>query len=185
MNKASQFLQEIKKNWGKNRFLLLGLGLAGVLMLVWPTDCAGSKASPVPGLAAPEKDYKQLLQRELEAILSSIEGSGKVTVMLTLEEEGEIVYAINEEVSSRSSREEDSQGGVRTQLDSDSSGQLVIIQTGGQQEAVVIKVIKPRVRGVLVVATGANNPLIKEKLIHAVQGALAVPAYRITVEKGK
>ncbi len=95
-----------------------------------------------------------------------------------------MIYARNEEVSRRTTNEEDSQGGVRQQLEYDSRGQLVFVQTGGQEEPVVVKVIKPRVRGVLVVAEGAGNSLVRERLTHAVQGALDLPAYKINVQKG-
>lgn len=185
MSKLKNFFQDIKQNSAKNKFLLWGLGLVGALMLVLPANCGDGSKQPAVTSQLPEIDYQQQLQRELEGILSRIEGAGRVTVMLTLDDDAEIVYASNEETSRRTTSEEDSQGGVRQQLEYDSRGQLVIVQTGNQEEPVIEKIIKPRVRGVLVVAAGADNPLIRERLTHAVQGVLAVPAYKITVQKGE
>lgn len=184
MIKLKVFFQEIKNNWGKNKGMLLILGFVGFFLLIWPINCAGNETESARNIVTPAPDCTLQLQSELEKILANIEGCGKVSVMVTFEEDGEVVYAVNEDVSRRNSLEEDTQGGVRKQLDWDSRGQLVIVQTSGKEEAVVVKVIKPKVRGVLVVATGAGNPLVREKLIHAIQGVLAVPAYRITVQKG-
>jgi stage III sporulation protein AG len=183
MSKVTQFWQEIKKNLALNKIWLWGLGLLGAVLLIWPVNCQGGKEQPLAPLPV-ETDYQFQLQRELENILARIEGAGRVTVFLTLEDEAEVIYARNEEVSRRTTNEEDSQGGVRQQLEYDSRGQLVFVQTGGQEEPVVVKVIKPRVRGVLVVAEGAGNSLVRERLTHAVQGALDLPAYKITVQKG-
>ena len=185
MGKLKKLLQEIKENSLKNKFWLWGLGLVGALLLIWPGSCPGQGKEPLVTSLPAEKDYQQQLQKELESILSRIEGVGRVTVMVTLEDEAEIIYARNEESSQRTTNEEDSQGGVRKQLEYDSRGQLVIVQVGSQEEPVAVKIIKPRVRGVLVVAVGADNPLIRERLTHAVQSVLNVPAYKITVQKGR
>lgn len=184
MSKISKFFQDIKQNSAKYKFLLLGLGVVGALLLVLPGNCGGSNKQQTVTSLPQEKDCQLQLQRELESILSRIEGAGRVTVMLTLDDEAEIVYASNEEISRKTTSEEDSQGGVRQQLEYDSRGQLVIVQTGNQQEPVAVKIIKPRIRGVLVVAAGADNPLVRERLTHAVQGVLDVPAYKINVQKG-
>lgn len=185
MSKIGKFLQEIKENSTKNKFLLWGLGLLGAILLIWPGSCPGAGNS-VPSASLPvERDYKQQLQRELESILAKIEGAGKVTVMLTLDDEAETVYVRDVTESSRSTSEQDSQGGERRQVEEDSQTKLVIIQAGGQEQPVAAKVLRPQVRGVLVVATGADSPLVRERLIHAVQSVLGLPAYRITVQKGR
>lgn len=185
MNKFRQYFQNIKQNWVKNKLLLWGLGLVGALLLILPFNCQGGGQETPVAKPAPIKDGAQELQQELESILGRIEGAGRVKVMLTMEDEAEYVYARNEESSQRTTSEEDSQGGLRQQFEYDSSGQLVLVQAGNQQTPVAVKVIKPRVRGVLVVAAGADNPLVRERLIRAVQGALGLPAYKISVQKGQ
>lgn len=178
-----EYFQGIKDKWAKNKLLLWALGLAGVLLLVLPGNCKlPESADPIP---IANVNYQQQLQGELESILSSIDGVGRVSVMLTLEDEQEVVYARNEEISQRTTSETDSQGGVREQVDYDSRGQLVIVRTNNQDEPVVVKILKPRVRGVLVVAEGGGSPIIRERLTQAVQSVLDVPAYRITVQKGR
>jgi len=185
-NSIKEFFQGIKQNWGKNKLLIWILGLVGVLFLVLPSFIGPrNDAVPPPSPTSGQGNYQQQLQRELESILTGIEGVGRVRVMLTLDDEQEVIYAFNEDISKRNTQEEDNQGGVREQVEYDHRGQLVIVRTNNQEEPVVVKILKPRIRGILVVAAGADNPWVRERLTQAVQGVLDVPAYRITIQKGR
>lgn len=184
-NNLKGFFQAIKQNWGKNKLLIWLLGAAGVLLLILPSLLPSRGEGPPPPPVVSQENYQVQLQRELESILSAIQGVGKVRVMLTLEDHQEVIYARNEQESRRNIQEEDNAGGVREQVEYDYSGQLVIVRTQGYEEPVVERILKPRVRGVLVVATNADNPWIRESLTQAVQSVLDVPAYRITIQKGR
>jgi stage III sporulation protein AG len=60
---------------------------------------------------------------------------------------------------------------------------LVLLQSGngGSSTPVVVKELHPEIAGVLVLAEGANNPGLKEKLIQAVETVLNIPSYRVMV----
>ncbi|MNW16560.1 hypothetical protein D3C71_2154450 [compost metagenome] len=45
----------------------------------------------------------------------------------------------------------------------------------------VVKTTKPKIRGVVVVAKGAENPTVKLLIADAVERGLEVPAHRISV----
>ena len=183
-DKVKEIFAGIKERWGKNKLILWALGLIGVLLFVLPGTCEPRQQTPVDAGTA-RQGYQQQLQQELETILSGIQGAGKVRVMLTLDDEQEVIYAVDQENRERTTNETDSQGGVREQVEYDHRGQLVIVRTNNQEQPVIIKVLKPRVRGVLVVASGSDSPLVRQRLTHAVQGVLDVPAFRITIQKGK
>lgn len=184
-NNFKGFLKEFKQNWGKNKLLIWILGSLGVLLLVLPSLLPSREAPQQPAPVVSPGNYQEQLQRELESILSGIQGVGRVRVMLTLEDQQQVVYARNVQESHGNTLEEDNAGGVREQVQYDYSGQLVIVRSNNQEEPVVERIIKPQVRGVLVVATNADNPWIRESLTQAVQGVLDVPAYRITIQKGR
>lgn len=59
--------------------------------------------------------------------------------------------------------------------------QLVMSRDGTGEQAVVIEERKPKVKGVLVVARGAENLLIKERITMALAAALDLPTHRISV----
>lgn len=175
-------VREVRQRWAKNKLLLILLGVLGMALLVLPGSCDRVEQPPDSGISP---DYQLILQRELERILSRIQGAGRVMVMVTLEDEQEIVYARNQEERWRSVEEEDSQGGYRETVELDNRGQLVIVRVNNQEQPVVERIIRPRVRGVLIVATGADNPVVRQRLIAAVQSVLDLPAYKISVQKGR
>lgn len=179
-------LKEIGQRWAKNKYALIGLGLAGILLLVLPGSCSQDTRPPDTGGLLPlESNYQLRLQEELEDMLARIHGVGKVSVLLTLEDEQEVVYAINQEERRRTTLEDDGQGGTRETIEYDRRGQLVIVRSGGSEQPVVIKILKPRVRGILIVASGADDLRVRENIINAVQAVLDIPSYRISVQKGK
>ncbi|MDH7576218.1 MAG: stage III sporulation protein AG [Bacillota bacterium] len=172
--------------------LLLLLG-AGIFLLVYagswihPQNTPARESSPPQkeeivseaGLAAAEKD----LERRLEEILSAVAGAGQVQVTVTLAAGPEHVYAKNTSQEKRTIEEKDQAGGTRTTTEINEQGNLVLVQqvSGGKEEPVVIKATRPEIAGILVLAEGARNADLREKLVHAVVTVLAVPPHKVTV----
>lgn len=129
---------------------------------------------------------KQLAER-MENILSQITGVGEVAVNVTLESSTEYQYAINQKVDKTLVTEKAQDGSTRTTDEIREDAQVVMkSMTQGKDEPVIIKEIRPRVVGVMIVAQGAGDFLIKEKISAAVQTLLDIPAHRVTVlPKGK
>ena len=75
----------------------------------------------------------------------------------------------------------DQQGGERKVLDQSEEEQLVIIREGDKEVPIVLETKKPQVRGVLVVAKGAENVQIEKRIIESVTKLLDVPSHRVSV----
>lgn len=127
-------------------------------------------------------DYSTYLERKLEDILSQLKGVGEVKVMITLEETTEIVPAFNTTKNNETTKETDSQGGTREIVREDMTIQLV---TGDEGSPIVLKEIKPTIKGVIVIAEGAEDLHVKEILYEAVKTALGIPGNRVEVYSRK
>jgi len=127
-------------------------------------------------------DYTTVLERKLEDILSRLKGVGEVKVMITLEETEEVVPAFNTTKNNETTKETDSQGGTREIIREDMTIQVV---TGDEGSPIVLKEIKPTIRGVIVIAEGADDLSVKEILYEAVKTALGIPGNRVEVYSGK
>lgn len=125
------------------------------------------------------EDYAYELEKKLEKILGQIKGAGKVNVMITLDETTEKIPAVNKTENQEKTNEEDSQGGVREIKREDSSVQVVT--KGNDGSVLVLKEIKPKVKGVIVVAEGAYDIEIKEQLYEAVKTALDISGNKVEV----
>ena len=132
------------------------------------------------------EDYAQKLEKDLENILSRIEGVGNIEVLITLNSDEEVVAAMDVVESSTTTNEKDSSGAVRETIQTESNNKVVTSQdTSGQNKPIVLKRIMPEIRGVIVVADGAKDPKLRYELSLAVQTALGIPAYKVKVISSK
>lgn len=126
-------------------------------------------------------EYENMYETQLAEILSAVIGVGEVEVMVNLESTPELVMEKNTRASSSTNQEVDKDKATRNQNDQSRDEQVVIIQGDKQDQPVIVKTMKPRVRGVLVVAKGADNIQVKAWITEAVQKVLDVPVYKISI----
>ena len=108
-------------------------------------------------------------ERKLEELLSGMSGAGKVQVMITYYNGIEKITAYDIKKSSSETEEIDSEGGKRTIIESEyESTTLYEDVSSGIRLPVVLKEIYPEVKGVVVVAEGAGNAVVREKITRAV-----------------
>lgn len=122
-----------------------------------------------------------ILERKLSSILSKIENAGKVNVMITLEDSKEKIPAMNSNKKSETTREVDSEGGTRDSNREDESKEFINISN----DIVILKEKNPNIKGVIVVAEGAGDPLVLENMYTAVRTVLGISANRVQVYKSK
>lgn len=144
-------------------------------------EIATEKAAQKTMMAAEEEALAQRLQDMLERI----EGSGSVRVTVRLAASAREAYAINTTAGRKTTVEKDQGGGTRTISENSDSSHLVIARNGKGDAPVVEMETASRVAGVLVVAGGAGDPRVKERLFEAVRVALNVEPHRIVVLPAK
>jgi stage III sporulation protein AG len=170
-------------------FILLALITLGIVFMfissqpkqfTAPPPVAGTSEVIARPSAVP--DYRETLERDLATLLRRVRGVGDVVVMVTMESGPVYEYAESSDVSARTTQEEDSGGGARQVTESTERKQPVIARTETNREApLVIREMQPRVGGVIVIAEGAEDPVLREQLFRAVQASLNLAAHRITV----
>lgn len=129
----------------------------------------------------PFESIELAMENRTKDILEKIVGVGTVDIMVTVESTEEIVVQRNMNDSQQMSEETDSNGGKRHTTHYTRDGEIVTYSQSGDETPIVTKRIKPQVRGVLVVAKGAENEVVKGLIEQAVEKGLNVPAYRISV----
>ena len=75
-------------------------------------------------------------------------------------------------------KEVDQQGGERTVTTSTENKTMI---TGGSSDPIVIKTTEPKIKGVIVVSSGASDMKVKETLYNAVQTALQVEGHQVQI----
>lgn len=176
--KSSKIFTSLKNlNLSKDKLLLILLGGVLLIIISWPVkDDSGSKTDKDPGQTAEtpssaeygfDEDYARALEEKIEDLLSKAEGVGKVQVMVTLKNAGEIILKSD----------------VKT--NGDTKEETVIYEKGsnGSLTPFVTDRIVPQVSGVLIIAEGADNARIIADIIEAVEAVLGIGSNKIKVMK--
>ncbi|MCK8825454.1 hypothetical protein [Fuchsiella alkaliacetigena] len=128
--------------------------------------------------------HEEVLEQKLTRTLSSISGVGKVAVSVSLDTGSKYEYAKDISTSEQSVLEDSTEGTEAEKVSEQREEQrevVIVRRSDGSEEAVIKGETKPKIRGVMVVAQGAESARIKANLIAAVRSGLGVPAHKISV----
>ncbi|MBN6888823.1 stage III sporulation protein AG [Cytobacillus horneckiae] len=126
-------------------------------------------------------DYEKSYEAQIKEALDAIVGVEDVTVVVNVDATEKKVLEKNKTTQSQTTDETDREGGKRTVEDQSKDEQLVIIREGEKEVPIVVETKKPTIRGVLIVAKGAENVQVKAWIVEAVSRVLDVPAHRVSV----
>ena len=131
-----------------------------------------------------EDSYEEKLEKRLESVLRQVEHVGDVKVMITLKSSEERIVEKDIPTDRSSIVEADSEGGSRTTTES-SSTEETIYATGenGETSPYVVKELEPEIEGVLIIASGADNPQVVQDITDAVHALFSVEVHKIKVMK--
>lgn len=121
-------------------------------------------------------------ETRLKNILAQINGVGSVDVMITYETSKEVVPAINLQENTESREERNSDGSIVFDNSKDSTQNIVTVDGN---DLVVLKEIKPKVKGVIIVAEGADNLIIQNHIINAASAVFDISIDKIVVFQKK
>jgi stage III sporulation protein AG len=126
-------------------------------------------------------DYEREYESQLKSALDEMLGVKDTKVVVNVDSTEEKVLETNKNTKNQTTNETDRDGGKRKVQDASTDEQMVIIRNGDQETPIVVQTKKPKIRGVLVVAKGAENIEVKKWIVDAVTRALDVPSYRVAV----
>lgn len=183
-----KFIHKLEKQEGKrDRFgwifpicLLLGV----IFLIIANTNIAkkgeGAKSdsSSTVNSRVQEQTYEEILESKLENAFSCMEGVGKVKVVVTVKNKGEITVEKDESYSRSTTTEEDSAGGRRN-VEEEAGRSETVMKDG--KEPFVVKETVPEVQGVLILAQGAGSSQVQEKLINSAAVLLNLSVSKIQV----
>lgn len=139
---------------------------------------------PVLGKAKEPADFQDIeetIEVRIKDILEKIVGVGVVDVLVTVDSTEEMIFDRNTKDAQQITDETDANGAKRHITDVTRSGDIVFYEVSGNQTPIQIKKVKPKIRGVLIVANGAENVVVKKLIKEAVERGLSVAAHRISI----
>lgn len=127
------------------------------------------------------REYEEYYENQLKDAIESIVGVNDVTIVVNVESTEKRVYEKNLINKKQITSETDSNGGKREVEDNSTEEQIVIVREGDKEVPLVSETEKPGIRGVLIVAKGAEDIHVKKNIIEAVMRSLDVPSHRVSV----
>jgi len=168
--------------------IILAVGIIGMALIFLSDIFAKKEEKPtinsdetaVQGVSAQE------LEERIKDIVESIAGVGKAKVMITYLSDVEKVYAKESNESVDITREDDGAGGIRTEERKETTNEYVIIEnSAGRKDALLITTMEPQIRGVVVVCSGGGNGNVEARVVGAVTVALGIPSTKVYVTELK
>ncbi len=190
-----------KGNKKKNQYFLLLLAVGIAFMLISnlfsgdkPTSSvmtasssdASAEEEPTFGHKKDEltmaiSEYEDRYENELKEALEAIAGVEDVIVTVSVDATETKVLEKNTVTQSQITNEEDRDGGKRQVEDVTKDEQVVIIRSGDSETPIILKIEKPDIRSVLIVAKGVENAKIKQMVVEAVTKGFDVPNHKVAV----
>ncbi len=168
--KLKEFWERLKKVRHIQIILpvLIGLFVCVVYFSFVGSPSADSDSENSTQEATSTMEYVDMLENKLSNVLSKISGVGDCETIITLECGFEYDYATDTETKTTIS------GGNETTI----TTETVILVSN---EPVVVKEIYPVIKGVVVVASGAENFAVKMNILSAVETVLEIDRNDITI----
>lgn len=127
------------------------------------------------------KIFEEQYENQLKEALDQIVGVNNVTVVVTVESTESRVHEKNNTLKKQTTSEGDKNGGTRQIEDQSHEEQLVIVRDGDKEVPIITETRAPEVKGVLVVAGGAENIQVRKWIIEAVTRTLNIPSHKLAV----
>lgn len=183
--KIQEFLKGIAgKDQRRIMNYILILALLGIFLVVWSN--IQSSTTPRPMEPSVEETVVEDLETALAESLSRMAGVGEVRVHIYYSTGSLYRFGEDRYFMEKASLEEDPEGRTKQTREESQDYRVVVLRDGaGGERALVEEEIKPQISGVLIVAHGADQAVIRDRLIRSVATLFSLPLHRIEAVSGK
>ena len=126
-------------------------------------------------------DEQNNLETKLEDILGSIDGVGKVKVLIKYSESSTVVAMYNETTSESTTKENDKNGGSKDVKETENKKEIVYTDEKGENKPITEKVVMPVIEGAIITAQGAKDVNVKSSIVSAVEAITGLAVHKIQV----
>lgn len=183
MQGVQEWVQHLK-GWvqgerGKKAVIVLGIAGIGLIFLssVLPKRTSSTSYSgDIPMETVTADQYTARMEERLASVISQVDGAGSCRVMITLQTGTEYQYAREEETQQHIKQKEG-----ETEEEWDTKYKYVFMDAGNGQQALLLTEIQPEIKGVVVVCTGASNPVVQQRIVEVATTAMGVSSAKVCV----
>lgn len=128
--------------------------------------------------------YEKGLENRLLDIIKKIDGVGNANIMVTLENSIEYIFAQEKREKIDKISDYQDQVPLKTQERNDEERKLMLVDgPNGKRQALIKTQIQPKVKGVVVVCQGGDNPYINQQVTNLLTTVLNISSNRVYVTR--
>lgn len=160
MKKWWEKIKQIK-HWEIYAAVIVVVIMLGIYLSSTRTNHTSNSSESVISVTKADNSYASQLETKLQNVLSCVAGAGRVAVMVMTDGEGiaELAYDVQEKTVT--------QTGTNAQEVKTTTVDKTVVSKNGSP--VILWTNPPKILGIVVVATGANDVGVRLNLLHAVQ----------------
>ena len=175
-------------------FIIILIITVLIINQIWSSEEANDynyDSNKVLASTSPEKDVSadtNNLEKELEDILETINGVGKVKVLIKYSESNKVMAMYNETSSENKTEENTEDGDTKSTTEKETKKEIAYSDENGDSKPITEKVVMPVIEGAIITAEGASNANIKSSIVSAVEAVTGLAVHKIQVfemEKSK
>lgn len=182
--KKESWLAKIKKMDTKKKIQYAVILLITIVILAIFFGTSGT-STDTPTDTAPTINQdisSDSIEDKLKETLSKIDGAGRVEVMITYESSAILNPAISVDTQSSTTQDQHDNGNSVTES-INTQREVVTVSGSNGNQALVLSEQSPKIKGVIVIAEGADKISVKLNLLSAVQTVLNVEPEKVDVYK--
>ena len=173
-----------KKKQMENIIIFIIILIVTVLIInsMWSSDNKGSQekkqdnSKVLAQTSSPDATNTDDLEAKLEDILGSMDGVGKVKVLIKYSESSSVVAMYNE-----TTKENSKDGTSKDVKETESKKEIVCSDESGQSKPITEKVVMPVIEGAIITAQGAKDSNVKSAIVSAVEAVTGLAVHKIQV----
>lgn len=171
-------------NIGKDKLIIMAIaGIVLVICSYMDFDKKNSNTNITEKEACTQlssnEDYVIELEKRVEEIISQVDGVSKCKVMITLKSGSEKILKNDTDSSMRT------QSGDNAGSESSISEKTLILQGENREEPYVIKEVMPEIEGVVILAKGASDTKVVQRITNMIKALFSVESHKISIVEMK
>lgn len=156
----------VKKN---NIKIIMLVAFFGIFLIAISEFIPNKEELEIVEIIETKEDYAEYLEEKITNLVIAITGESSPEVMVTIQNSSEFVYAT-----------ETSESIDENQKESEEK-YIIIENSDGDQQAILLTEIEPKINGVVIATEYEGNMIIKESIINAVKTVLNLSSNQVYV----
>lgn len=183
-------IMDVKQKLGqysenKKKIILILCLVTGLsMMLISGFVSSSSKKQKNKDINFNVSGYEHKLEERLLDLVEEIDGVGKAKIMVTLESSIEYIYAQERREKTDKISDFKDKTPLKLQERNDEEKKLMLVDgPSGRRQALIKTEIQPKIKGVVVVCQGGNEPLVNQQITNVLTTVLNISSSRVFVTK--